>query len=183
MTPLSVVSWKRAMVLSMTDGKERIQVIDYYPNQHIEGTNGKKYPVPCVAVKTQYVSNRQQKVKFSRKNVFVRDKLTCLYCGFCNGGAENLTIDHVIPRATWSKKAYPGTPTNWTNIVTCCKSCNYRKADKTPNEAGMKLLKQPFQPHPYSFVPGISIWHKQPDNWIPYLPPLYKEILIKRERL
>lgn len=178
MTPLCVISWKRAMALSMTDTKDRINIIDYYSDQYIRGTSGKKYPLPCIAVVSRYVKKKSQ-VKFSRQNVFVRDKYTCMYCGYYDGTIEKLTMDHVVSREKWKKNHYVGTPTNWNNIVTCCKTCNIRKDNKSYKEAGMKLLKQPYQPTHHQFVPGVKIWHKIPEKWLDYLPPLYREVIGK----
>ena len=76
---------------------------------------------------------------FSRRNVFKRDKLTCQYCGKQPGG-EELTIDHVVPRAQ-------GGRSSWTNCVLACVDCNSRKAARTPSEARMKLHKQPVRPN------------------------------------
>src|SRR5690606_12093917 len=61
-------------------------------------------------------------VKFSRVNVFARDEHRCQYCGQ-RLAANKLTYDHVIPRSA-------GGRTEWTNIVTACRPCNARKADR-----------------------------------------------------
>lgn len=77
-------------------------------------------------------------VAFSRRNIAKRDHYTCQYCGSQPGVAE-LTIDHVTPRAH-------GGPSSWTNCVAACVDCNARKADRTPEQAGMKLRKSPVRP-------------------------------------
>jgi len=71
----------------------------------------------------------------TRKNLYVRDNYCCLYCGKKFHGDE-LTLDHVIPKSK-------GGSNSWENLVTCCSACNRRKADKTPSEAGMPLLRRP----------------------------------------
>ena len=180
MTPLSIISWKRAMALSMTDSKDRVNIIDYYPDKYIIGTSGKRYPLPCIAVVCQYVKRKSQ-VKFSRQNVFIRDKFTCMYCGFYDGTQDKLTMDHVVSREKWKKHGYNGTSTNWTNIVTACKTCNTRKANKGYHEAGMKLLKQPYQPSTHTFIPGIEAGTKIHEKWLVYLPPIYREILVRKD--
>lgn len=73
---------------------------------------------------------------FSKRNVFKRDRHTCQYC---NGQGKELTLDHVLPRSK-------GGQTVWTNIVTACEPCNKKKANMTPEEAGMKLAKKPYKP-------------------------------------
>jgi 5-methylcytosine-specific restriction endonuclease McrA len=77
-------------------------------------------------------------VSFSRRNIFKRGHYTCQYCGR-QPGSEELTIDHVIPRAQ-------GGESRWDYCVLACLTCNKRKADRTPEQAGMRLRKQPVQP-------------------------------------
>ena len=73
--------------------------------------------------------------KLSKKNFYLRDHYRCQYCGRQRDPSE-LTLDHVMPRSR-------GGLSTWENQVTACKSCNHRKADKTPVEAGMNLLHKP----------------------------------------
>ncbi|WP_240190922.1 HNH endonuclease [Aeromicrobium sp. YIM 150415] len=63
-----------------------------------------------------------------------RDRQRCAYCG---GRAE--TVDHVLPRSR-------GGTLSWENAVAACLRCNHRKADRTPEEAGMLLLIVPAEP-------------------------------------
>ncbi len=81
---------------------------------------------------------RKKIVKFSRINVLTRDNFSCQYCGAHKSTAE-LNYDHVMPRSR-------GGLTTWTNIVSSCLSCNSKKRDRTPAEAGMRLLKEPIKP-------------------------------------
>jgi hypothetical protein len=74
---------------------------------------------------------RRLKTKNLYESVLERDNYTCVYCG-----KEGLTIDHVVPRAQ-------GGLTTSKNCVTACKSCNSKKADRTPEEAGMPFLYKP----------------------------------------
>ncbi len=93
---------------------------------------------PAVMVLKAPLTSNKRGVKFSRTNVFTRDKFCCSYCG-TKGTFETLNYDHVIPRAQGGK-------TVWQNIVTACRGCNSRKADRTPEQAGMKLLVKPHKP-------------------------------------
>jgi 5-methylcytosine-specific restriction endonuclease McrA len=77
-------------------------------------------------------------VAFSRRNVAKRDHFTCQYCG-SQPGVTELTIDHVLPRAQ-------GGQSSWTNCVAACADCNARKADRTPEQAGMRLKRAPARP-------------------------------------
>lgn len=94
--------------------------------------------VPEVIVLGEYDRLPTAAVSFSRRNVFKRDHWACQYCGR-QPGSEELTIDHVIPRSA-------GGISTWDNCVLACIGCNKRKADRTPDEAGMRLRKQPSKP-------------------------------------
>jgi hypothetical protein len=78
------------------------------------------------------------KVKLSRRNIFLRDNHTCQYCGK-KKGLKQLNIDHVIPKSKDGKNT-------WENLVCSCYDCNFKKANKTLKEAGMKLLNKPKKP-------------------------------------
>jgi len=78
------------------------------------------------------------------KFLFRRDKNLCLYCGGQFGVSE-LSRDHVKPISRGGKDA-------WTNVVTSCRRCNNRKADRLPEEANMELLAIPFVPNQYEFL-------------------------------
>ena len=94
--------------------------------------------VPEVIALTRYDRMPTNVVAFSRRNVFKRDEFTCQYCG-CRPGSEELTIDHVVPRAQ-------GGNSSWTNCVLACVECNHRKANRTPDQANMPLLRKPRRP-------------------------------------
>lgn len=78
------------------------------------------------------------KAPFSKRNVFKRDRYTCQYCGR-QPGAEELTIDHVMPRSQ-------GGETSWENCVLACVACNRRKADLSLKQTGMRLRSIPRMP-------------------------------------
>ena len=78
-------------------------------------------------------------VTFSRRNIFKRDKFTCQYCGN-QPGSEELTLDHVVPRVP-RVVSRGGTTACWRAWT-----CNKRKADRTPKQAGMRLRKEPVRP-------------------------------------
>lgn len=94
--------------------------------------------VPEVITLTEYDRLPAALVTFSRRNIFKRDHYTCQYCGK-QPGAEELTVDHVIPRAQ-------GGQSRWDNCVLACVECNKRKADRTPEQAKMRLKREPVQP-------------------------------------
>ena len=80
----------------------------------------------------------RNEIRFSRRNIFERDKNTCQYCGKRLPKSE-LTLDHVIPR---SRGGYDC----WENLVLACVACNVRKANRTPDEAAMPLIRLPVKP-------------------------------------
>lgn len=78
------------------------------------------------------------------KFLFKRDNYTCMYCGG-EFYADTLSRDHVHPQSRGGADA-------WMNVVTACRRCNNRKADRTPEEASMELLAVPFVPNRYEFL-------------------------------
>ena len=75
----------------------------------------------------------------TNRNLFRRDKHMCLYCGDYLYDFE-LTRDHVVPVSR-------GGADTWENVVTACRVCNHRKADKLIDEIGMRLLAVPYAPN------------------------------------
>ena len=122
--------------------------------------------MPAVVTLTRTVDEYKAGVKFSKVNVFMRDGFRCQYCGSSKRVRE-LTYDHVIPRSKWTKDSRP---TTWTNVVACCSPCNLRKGDRTPEQAGMKLLKQPSRPEKLPIVHLHIDMDKVPDLWSDFCP-------------
>ena len=133
--PISVVSFKRAMSYV---AREKVEVLRQY--EKIICSAHSSWRIPAV-IRLMIKFNRPRKiVKFSRNNVYARDRFHCQYCRQKFDSCE-LTYDHVIP------KSRPNTPgTCWENIVTCCKDCNMKKGNKTPQEANMPLWHHPIRP-------------------------------------
>lgn len=97
---------------------------------------------PEVIVLQKYEDIGQRSVVFSRRNIFKRDKYTCQYCGHqfrSEQAMRDLTIDHVMPKSRGGKSS-------WENCVLACIDCNKVKADRTPDEAGLRLRKVPKKP-------------------------------------
>ena len=118
------------------------------------------FPVPSV-IRLAYVVKRPRPVrKLTRIEIFNRDQYTCQYCG---KEARELTLDHVIPR-------YQGGKHTWENVVSACVACNRRKAGRTPEQAGMRLIRRPAPPHdgPSFYVPYH--YQKIRAEWQKYLP-------------
>lgn len=100
-------------------------------------------------------------VVFNRRNLYRRDENACQYCG-ARLAPERLTIDHVLPVSR-------GGRTEWENCVLACHRCNGRKANHTPPEARMKLLRTPVRPE---WSPRYAIYARdnRPKSWDRFLP-------------
>lgn len=94
--------------------------------------------IPKVIVLMVYDRLPRLDVKFTRRNIFLRDQFTCQYCQKIFPEYQ-LNLDHVIPRDKGGK-------TTWENIVTSCFRCNTRKANKLPHEVNMHPVTSPFAP-------------------------------------
>ena len=108
----------------------------------------------------EYTNPLIKSVKYSRKNIYSRDNYTCQYCRE-HFQKDLLTLDHVIPKSKGGKS-------NWTNIVTCCKSCNSSKGDKLLKDLGWELLKKPTSPRWESHTGSPFRKHKK-RYWEPFL--------------
>ena len=154
--PLKVVSWQRAITL-LTLGK--IEVLEEYDKNVCSPTV--VFKMPAVVRLLHMFKRRKRRLKFSRVNIYARDKYRCQYCATKLQISE-LTYDHVLPRAQ-------GGRTTWTNIVTACEDCNRRKGNRTPEQARMPLLTRPVRP---TWVPVMTIrLHRDgaPQAWRDYL--------------
>lgn len=116
--------------------------------------------VPRVILLVSYGRVPRRRVRFSRFNVFARDKNTCQYCG-SRFSRHELNLDHVIPRSQNGLSS-------WGNIVCSCFSCNRKKGGRLPEEAGMKLIKKPLQPEWTPFMLETFSF-KRYQEWLPFL--------------
>jgi hypothetical protein len=128
-----------------------------------------KFPIPEIIRMNEFKGYVDCSVKFNRKNVYERDQYTCQYCGTRHSSAE-LNLDHVMPRSRGGKS-------NWKNIVVTCISCNSRKADRTPEEAGMPLIRQPFKPQMSQI--HMKVGKSMPKSWEDFIGKLYWQTDLK----
>lgn len=176
-SPVRILDWRRAVCLLMAD---KARLVAGYEGLEIRSQH-LCLPWPAVVTLTRYVGHRGR-VRFNRQNVLARDDWTCQYCGLAPRTADghpiktDLTLDHVIPRA----RALDGRVqladgrwvpvTSWDNVVTACRPCNQRKADKTPANARMTLHSRPRRPTSWE---GIRLTFSRvavPEEWREYLP-------------
>jgi 5-methylcytosine-specific restriction endonuclease McrA len=164
MQPHRIVPWQNA-ICRLID--ERIEVLESY-DETVSSPSVTFY-IPSVARIITKIPTHKKGVKFSRINVLTRDNFTCQYCGNKFPRRE-LNYDHVIPRKQGGK-------TVWTNIVTACYTCNARKAGRTPKQAKMKLLREPYRPKSLPLpMPAIPVF-EAPEEWKFYLSAVPQHML------
>ena len=112
--------------------------LDPVENEPVIQSQRLRLRVPEVISLVRYDRLPRITVSFNRRNLFTRDRYTCQYCG-AQPGSEELTIDHVLPRSQ-------GGTSTWENCVLACVGCNHHKADRTPDQARMKLRRKPERP-------------------------------------
>ncbi len=170
--PVHVTNVRRALCLLYSGLakaiNEKYETFDFRSwselSRHVGGDTvgaiGRAILVPRVLVLTAYDRVPRRVVRFSRHNIFLRDRNTCQYCGKTLASSD-LNLDHVVPRSQ-------GGGTTWENIVCSCLPCNKRKGGRRPEEAGMRLLKAPGRP---KGVPGTGFALRSPvhKEWIPFL--------------
>lgn len=104
----------------------------------VRGSEFVKIAIPEIIVATKFDDMPDSRVTFCRRNVFKRDRYTCQYC-HKQPAHDELTIDHVKPKSLGGTSCF-------TNCVLACINCNAKKANRTPEQAGMKLKKAPVRP-------------------------------------
>jgi 5-methylcytosine-specific restriction endonuclease McrA len=116
--------------------------------------------VPRVILLLTYDRVPKRQVRFSRFNVYARDRTTCQYCGQRFPRCD-LNLDHVIPRSQ-------GGTSTWENVVCSCHECNRKKGGRTPRQANMRLLHSPRRPEWTPFMlETFSLRHYR--EWAPFL--------------
>ena len=132
--PVARISWQRALVL-LWQGK--VEVVEEYEDRLIRSVTV-ELRMPSVIRFLRMSRKGARGLKFSRDNVYLRDKCSCQYCGRKVSRPE-ATYDHVTPRAQ-------GRRTHWENIVIACVPCNQKKGGRMPLQAGMVLRSVPEKP-------------------------------------
>jgi 5-methylcytosine-specific restriction endonuclease McrA len=157
--PLRLITVQRAVNL-MLSGKVRA----------VEGISARLrtprtvFEVPAVLSLKYYVNVPRRGVSYSRRAVLRRDGWTCIYCGAQPGDRQrgrvlvkaDFSVDHILPRSRGGRSV-------WTNTACACYSCNQRKANRTPHEAGMALRFEPRLPRTNYMVFGGEMpraWRK-----------------------
>jgi 5-methylcytosine-specific restriction endonuclease McrA len=128
--------------------KGKAEILEHISNSPII-TDKKSFQRPTVIRLLKYVSVPYRKIQLNRQNILARDGYKCAYCG-----SENriLTLDHIMPKSRGGRNT-------WENLITSCGNCNVKKNNRTPEEANMTLLFQPFKPSYIYFVQKLEDIH------------------------
>lgn len=154
--PIRVISWERAIKMRF---EETADVVAEYSEQ--VSSPSVTWKIPAV-VRERRVAKVKHAIRFSRTNVYLRDRHRCQYCGDKFAPRE-LSYDHVVPRCEGGK-------TEWTNIVASCKPCNTLKGGRDCDAAGMWPLNRPVRPKSLP-VSGPAIDRSTaPAEWLAFLP-------------
>lgn len=154
--PINVTAVRRALVLLL---KGVAQAEELHASE--VHSSVRNHRVPSVIRLLAYRHIPQQSRALSRKNILLRDRNTCQFCGAIFPSSE-LTLDHVMPRSR-------GGRSSWENLVACCYRCNNRKGDRTPEEAGLKLARRP---RPFTLHTSrqlMSLIGHRDERWLKYL--------------
>ena len=128
--------------------------------EDVIGTPSGSIPVPRVIVLSSFDRVPKRHLRYSRVNVFARDKFTCQYCG-AKPHRSQLNLDHVIPRSLGGK-------TTWENVVCSCVDCNRRKGGRTPRQARLRLKRSPTRPR-WTPLVNLRVSKVRYEEWQPFL--------------
>lgn len=152
--PINITTPQKAMVMMYKGVAESIEKSDvYWRTPHTEVN------VPSVIRIVGFARYPKRYFKLSKRNVHIRDKHMCQYCGK-TFSCHTLTVDHIIPKSKGGKSS-------WENLVAACRRCNAYKGDRTPEEAGLILLAKRLTPLSYQSV--LSTKAKTKPEWSKYV--------------
>jgi 5-methylcytosine-specific restriction endonuclease McrA len=179
--PFDVWSWQRAMK-KLFSPDPKVSVVSEYERVIRDGS-GNEYNVPAVVLLHRMIDKENRLAPYSKMNIYARDQQVCQYCGV-QFPLRKLTLDHVIPQAHWNPKRFHFKKTSFENVVACCKPCNTEKRNRTPQQAGMRLLRKPrriTQAEAYRFKLLLGTI---PAEWNEYLlkDKEYERILQERQK-
>ena len=128
--PINICAARRAVVLVL----KGVAMTEEENGHHLHAARF-TMRLPSVIRLLEYRRIPHQTRALSRKNILLRDRNSCQYCGDAMSSSE-LTLDHVVPRSR-------GGLSSWENLVACCHPCNRQKGNQLVHEAGMRLLREP----------------------------------------
>lgn len=160
--PICTMSWERAITLYF---QGKAEILAEYADRFVHSVS-QTFKIPSVIRFFKYVFKRKRAVKFSRDTIYNRDNGQCTYCGI-HVSRREFTYDHIIPRVQ-------GGRTTFMNVCVSCQPCNSKKDGRTPEQAGMKLLRKPTVPSASSATPAFRVDKDSiPETWKDYLSAVY----------
>jgi 5-methylcytosine-specific restriction endonuclease McrA len=179
--PVNVATVARALVLLWNESARVVDPADYQLYDWADWSKLRprgdepfiravrfRLRIPEVVALRSYDRVPVATVTFSRRNIFKRDHSTCQYCGV-QPGSDELTIDHVVPRAQ-------GGVSSWENCALACVACNKRKADRTPEQARMRLRHKPVRP---TWKPLYSDHGGRIESWSKFISEAYWSVTLR----
>jgi 5-methylcytosine-specific restriction endonuclease McrA len=151
--PMSIITARKAVVLIYLG---KAEIIERHPRWVIRSVR-QSMPFPSIVRLVSFVHVPHKRIVLSRKNVIKRDGHRCQYCGATH---KPVTVDHILPKKR-------GGEDTWENLVCACVLCNNRKGNRTPEEAGMRLLRKPQKPNHLFFIQHFM--GVVDEQWKPYL--------------
>lgn len=152
------IDWNNPSQATPVDWEEwqTLPVRDYDLAIH---TGTKTFRCPRVIIQPNYAKMPMVNPRPTKDAIRKRDGGICQYTGKKLSWAES-NIDHVIPRAQGGKNTFE-------NMVLSCKELNSKKADKTPKQAGLTLLRKPTAPKPAPVSSTITV--ARHPSWVYFL--------------
>ncbi len=143
--PLMIVPGRRAIRLVL---EEKAEVLEADARRAFRSVRS-HHPFPLVIRLVRYVHvPRRFRRQVTNTFLFARDGYACCYCGRQKSDLhkrEFLTRDHILPISR-------GGGNSWDNVVTACSTCNHRKGNRLPREAGLRLGFRPGEPDQVQLV-------------------------------
>lgn len=159
--PIGQITWKQAVLAVLGDRGQNVVVLEEYEDREVRSVTF-SMKIPAVI---QYMGNALKKrkgIRFSKENVYMRDKGKCQYCNL-PVPRPHATYDHVVPRTQGGK-------TRWENIVIACRDCNQKKGGRTPLQAGMRLVSEPVKPKSLPETLRLTFTRENlPEQWRSYI--------------
>ncbi len=128
--------------------------------------------IPRVVLLPHYEQVPRQEVRFTRKNIYFRDRERCQYCGR-RFAPRDLNLDHVVPLSRGGKST-------WENVVCCCVACNHRKGNRLAHEAHMTLVRRPAKPR-WNPLMRLILSGGAHESWRSFLDAAYWNVELERE--
>lgn len=154
--PIHICTVRRAIIM-IFKGHAVMQEPGGFALRSVNST----FLAPSVIRLLQFVRIPYRNKLASKSNILIRDRYVCQYCGKPLRSQE-VTLDHILPRSR-------GGESNWENLAACCPRCNVQKGSKLPEEAGLKLIRDPRKGSSFHFIHLLRHYGSVDEKWKKYL--------------